>query len=360
MEGAIITIPASNFNESFVLPLTISQARELYRVQHKQDPNDDIAYIYWQAINGDMMLVLSNEKMETDETKKQPNLRCLLCYIAPKSHSSYDYNYHEQTTYLNRGEPFQHHAFVKNNQYKAHSNTFHIGSNTDDFITYCLEIHRSTGKVILHQAGSNAIYNYQEISCEFQNKKELDLTKLEYVNVTADTKNVTVRNLIVCFEKQAELHPTFDKNFKKIAPVLTSTAGGGHTHAGSSLKRCPDNVNCLVQYANDQSGKEHNSKFSHPCRFSELCRSKEPYLTHDPHPSPPCRDGTKCKKLGDPYHRAEYRHKDLPDFLIPCGDRKCPNKSDDHLIRYSHGESVYQKKGAAGRIHSFYSIFYFR
>jgi hypothetical protein len=194
------------------LPLTISQALELYRVQHKQDPRDDIAYIYWQAVNGDMMLVLSNEKIETDETKKQPNLRCLLCYIAPKSDSLYDYQYYEHTTYLNRGEPFQHHAIVKNNLYKAqaHSNTFHIGSNTDDFITYCLEIHRSTGKVILRHAGSNAIYNRQEIVYEFKNKKELDITKLEYVNVAANIKNVSIRNLVVCFEKKADLECAAD------------------------------------------------------------------------------------------------------------------------------------------------------
>jgi hypothetical protein len=209
IEGAIITIAASTFTDSFVLPLTISQARDLYRFQNKKEPPDNIAYIYWQTINGDMMLVLSNEKIETDETK-QPNLQCLLCYIAPKPDSVYDYNYHEQATYLNCGQPFQHHAFVKNNQYKAHSNTFHIGSNTDDYITYCLEIHRSTGMVILRQAGSNAIYNHQVISCEFKNKKELDITKLEFVNVTANTKNVSVRNLVVCFEKKADLECTAD------------------------------------------------------------------------------------------------------------------------------------------------------
>jgi hypothetical protein len=210
IEGAIITIAASTFTGSFVLPLTISQARDLYRFQNKKDPPDNIAYIYWQTINGDMMLVLSNEEIETDETIRQPNLQCLLCYIASKSDSVYDYNYHEQATYLNCGQPFQHHAFFKNNQYKAHSNTFHMGSNTDDYITYCLEIHHSTGKVILRQAGSNAIYNHQMISCEFKNKKELDLTKLEFVHVTTNFKNVTVRNLIVCFEKQADLECTAD------------------------------------------------------------------------------------------------------------------------------------------------------
>jgi hypothetical protein len=243
-----------------------------------------------------------------------------------------------------------------------------MGSNTDDFITYCLEIHRSTGKVVLSQAGSNSIYNHQEISCEFKNPKELDLTKLEYVNITADNKAVTVRNLIVCFERQAQLHPKFDKDFKKPIPVSPAPGSGGHTgggghasgggHAGGGghahagpLTPCRDNVSCLLQYASGPLGKEHNSKHSHPCRFSELCRNKdkEPHLVHEPHHATQCRDDPKCQKVRDPSHRAQYRHKDLPDFLVPCREqKKCSDRSDEHLLKYSHGEQVYEKKGAAG------------
>ncbi|CAF3116028.1 unnamed protein product, partial [Rotaria sp. Silwood2] len=45
--------------------------------------------------------------------------------------------------------------------------------------------------------------------------------------------------------------------------------------------------------------------------------------------------------LCDPFHRAQYRHTDLPDFLIPCRDQEnCQDRSDEHRIKYSHGERV--------------------
>jgi len=354
IQGAIITIPGTGFNDSFLLPLTISEAYEQYHNENQKNPTDNIAYIYWQVMHGDMMLVVSSEPL--DNEKDQTKLRSLICYIAPKS-ESYDSNYYEQATYLNCGQPMQHHVFVSKNQYKAKSNIFHIGSNTDDFITYCLEIHRSSGKVILRQAGSNAIYNHQEIVCEFT-KKELDTAKLDFIHVTADTKNISVRNLIVCFEKQMDLHPTFDKDFKKSNATALTTTSGDHSHDSSSLKPCPDNVNCVLQYAAGASGTAHNSKFSHPCRFSELCQNKEPYLTHDPHPSPLCDYDKDCNKLADAFHRAEYRHTDLPDFLVPCRNQnKCPDKSDEHRMKYSHGEQVFGKKGAEGKNYSYYLIF---
>ncbi|CAF3876655.1 unnamed protein product [Rotaria sp. Silwood1] len=346
IRGTIMTIPGTNFNDSFVLPLTISQAYEQHRIVHHQPSAENIAYIYWQVMNGDMMLALSNEPIELSE-KHQPNLRCLICYIAPKC-ASYDTSYYEQATYLNYGQPIQHHVFVSKNQYKAKSNTFHIGCNTDDFITYCLEIHRSSGKVILRQAGSNSIYNHEEIFCEFS-KAELDLTKLEFIHLTAGAQKAAVRNLIVCFEKQMDLHPTFDKDFKKSIPTVSNPShakGPSEDNNGdsSSLKPCPDNVNCLLQYTTDGSETRHNSKFSHPCRFSELCRNKEPHLTHDIHPSPLCSYDKNCNKLTDPIHRAEYRHTNLPDFLVPCRlQKKCTDKSNEHRIKYSHGEKVFGK-----------------
>ncbi|CAF2666541.1 unnamed protein product [Rotaria sp. Silwood2] len=346
IQGTIITIPGTNFDYSFVLPLTISQAYEQYRIDHHQSPNENIAYIYWQVMNGDMMLALSNEPIELNE-KHQPNLRCLICYIAPKC-VSYDTTYYEQTTYLNCGQPIQHHAFVSKNEYKAKSNRFHIGCNIDDFITYCLEIHRSTGKVILRQAGSNSIYNHEEISCEFS-KTELDLAKLEFIHVTAGVQKAAIRNLIACFEKQKNLHPTFDKDFKKSVSIVSSAShvkgpSGDSNGDSSSLDPCPDNINCLLQYATDRSETSHNSKFSHPCRFSELCRNKEPHLTHDIHPSSLCTYDKNCNKLTDPFHRAEYRHTNLPDFLVPCRNQtKCQDKSNRHRIKYSHGEKVFGK-----------------
>ena len=147
------------------------------------------------------MLAISNEK--------QLNLRCLVCYIAPESESHRSDN-SEQTTYLNCGESSQHHAFVSKNEYKAKSNTFHMRRNNDDFTTYCLELHRSTNTILLRQAGSNPIYNCQMISYAFDRKKELDLTALEYIHVTANTKDVSVRNLIVSLEKETNFECVVD------------------------------------------------------------------------------------------------------------------------------------------------------
>jgi hypothetical protein len=211
IQGTIITIPGSKCIENVILPLTISQAYEHYRIENQENPSNNIVYIYWQAINGNMMLVLSNEAL--DHEKDQTHLSCLICYIASRT-ESYDTNYHEGTTYLNYGQPIQHPVFVTKHQYRTNSNAFHMGSNIDDYITYCLEIHRLDGKVILRQAGSNAIYNHQELIANFS-KKELDLEKLEFIHLTTDSKNVSVRNLIVCFEKQMELHPSFDPTYKK-------------------------------------------------------------------------------------------------------------------------------------------------
>lgn len=214
IQGTIITIPGSKCTENVILPLTISQAYEHYRIENHENPSDNIVYIYWQAMNGNIMLVLSNEALNHE--KDQTRLRCLICYIASRIESPHDTNYHEGTTYLNCGQPIQHPVFVTKHQYRASSNTFHMGSNMDDYITYCLEIHRADGKVILRQAGSNAIYNHQQLTTNF-NRKELDLEKLEFIHLTTDSKNVPVRNLIVCFEKQMELHPSFDPAYKKTA-----------------------------------------------------------------------------------------------------------------------------------------------
>ena len=372
IQGAVITIPPSGFKELAGIPLTISQAYELYQSIHNKKPSENIAYIYWQTINGDMMLMLSKEQMEVNED--QPNDQCLLCYISPKT-DFHDDNYHEQTTYVNKGQPIQHHKFLTKKLFKAKSNHFHIGSNTDDYITYCLELDRSKGSVTLYQAGANAIYNYQKITCDFT-KHELDLSVLEHIYVTADTKEVSVRNLFVTFEKQLDLHPTIDKSHKSPAPAPApapagpgSGSGGGyhghgsgsgadyhgHSSGASSSPRyvCRDDVNCLLQYMTDAAGKAHITKYSHPCRFSELCRNKdkEPHLTHEPHNVEKCKNDGHCKELGDPLHRAKYRHKDLADFLVPCRDSKCSNKSSDHLTKYSHGEKVYKQKsgGAAGK-----------
>jgi hypothetical protein len=374
VEGIAITLPSTSFDDHYVLPLTISQAFAQYRLENPHPSKDNITYIYWKTMDGDMMLTLSNE--EIDQSEKQPNLRCLICYIAPKSTLD-NYHHFEHTSYLCSGHPFQHDMIINNKTYKARSNTFYIGCNTSDFITYCLAIHRSTGKVILSHAGPNGIYNHEEISCTF-GKTELDLNRLEFIHVSAGAHTARIRNLMICFEKQSDMHPTFDKDYKKDTTSATENRSTtAHTeddhrsehdahHSPSpkaadnksskssgfstqlrncfvrDLEPCPNNINCLMQYS--ENAGDHNSKYSHPCRYSELCRDRESHLTHKPHPVPTCKDDRRCSKLDDPFHRASYRHTGWPDFLIPCYQQgKCKNKSNSHRKLYYHGEPVFER-----------------
>ncbi|CAF4422869.1 unnamed protein product [Rotaria sp. Silwood2] len=379
IQGSVITIPSINFNDHFVLPLTISQAYEQYQIDHSNVSNNITVYIYWQVMNGDMMLTLSNKQIDTGES--QPDLNCLICYIAEKP-STNDIHYHEYVSYLHSGRPFQHEIILAERRYTAKSTSFYLGCNTDDFMTFCLEIQRSTGKVILSHAGPNSIYNHEKISCTFS-KVDLDLNQLNFIHVSAGTRTVPIRNLIVTFEKLLDLDPAFDKNFKKVSFLSTTSIStniqddidnnvssfdtsnnkdeksvgfvnqvkdkiiqvkdqvmnffvGDHS---LSLIPCPDNINCLIQYS--EQGPTHNSKFSHPCRFAELCRNQEPHLIHESRQVSKCILDRHCSDLCDPFHRAQYRHTDLPYFLIPCRDQEnCQDRSDEHRIKYSHGERV--------------------
>ncbi|CAF1213086.1 unnamed protein product [Rotaria magnacalcarata] len=380
IQGTIITIPATDFNDPFVLPLTISQAYQQYKIEHSRISTDDTVYIYWQTMNGDMMLTLANEEINTGE--QQPNLRCLICYIAEKP-ATKEIHYHESVSYLHSGGPFQHEIVIKERRYAAKSTSFFIGCNTDDFMTFCLEIQRSTGRVILSHAGPNSIYNHEQVAAKFS-KTNLNMNELNFIHVSSGAHTVPIRNLIVTFEEHPDLHPTFDKQFNKVltsstTPVLTTrqdttddsvvvVANMPDTKDSKSssflsqvadkvgavkdkfiglfpggaptvLTPCPDGVNCLMQYSDRSS--MHNSTYSHPCRFSELCRDHEPHLTHEPHKVPRCDSDRNCKDLCNPIHRAEYRHTGRPDFLIPCRNQeKCRNRTDEHRIKYSHGEHI--------------------
>ena len=343
IRGTVITIPQSKFYDLHALPLTMSQAYAQYLINQEQTSTENTAYIYWQVMNGDMMLILSTEFIDPQGT--QSNRHCLTCYIAAKPAPDATH-YHEHESYLNNSLPFQHDMNVKHRRYAAKSDTFYLGCNTGDFMTFCLEIQRSTGKVTLSHAGPNAIYNQQKISYTF-NKSELDLTKLEFIYVSAGADIVPVRNLIICFEKEADLHPLCDPHFNKESssiksiPIVAKCAKGDADNKSSVLSACVQNVNCLIQYSADATA--HNLKYSHPCPFSELCRNPEPYLTHTPHKVSMCTYDKSCKQLDDPYHRASRRHTDIPDFLLPCRyQEKCQDKSSKHRTRYSHGEQVFK------------------
>ena len=375
-QGACMVIPCTNFKSHTVLRLTISQAFDEYRNKQQKRSADNTTFIYWQAMNGDMMLTLSNDLSESEKSPSQ--IRHLICYLAEKPESR-STSYHESPSYINSVSSLKNSDLTSNQNYAAQSNRFYVGCNTDDFMTFCLEIQRSTGKITLSHAGPNSIYNHAQISYIF-GKTELDLSQLEFIQISAGTHQVPFRNLQVCFERQAHLHPVFDKNFSKsstghskglsdakshqrndkhgpplshnldhgiAAPVdvFSTMKGSSHGHGGLSLTPCRDGTNCRLQFSSD--GPSHNSNYSHPCRFSELCQEHEPHLTHEPHRVPQCRDGGRCNKLTDPIHRMKYRHTDLPDFLIPCSRQEtCRDISDTHRMKYSHGEIVHRMHGA--------------
>ena len=417
--GIVITVPGSKFEEHIVLPITISQSYSLYRLDNSHAPNDpEFTYIYWQAMNGDMMLTISNEVIDTK--KDQRNLPCLVCYVAKKPSTATE-DYYEAYSYLNDGRPFQHQYNVHDAKFRAKSNVFYRGCNTDDFLTFCLKLSHRTGEVILSHAGANSIYNHQKISHRF-NKSDLDLSRIDYIHVSGGDQDVPIRNLTIHHEKVAEFHPTFDQDFKidtsklivkkQLVPVAYYGGEGPidrpsrseeppeskpqerrkrslvkrmkiffygsskpkrsqsvpnnesfilkksdsnpppspptkrrHSNVSvsslpsSDLPPCHDSVYCL-----QQNSKSHMERYSHPCRYNELCNraADEPHLTHKRHDVPNCSAGRDCNKLTDPVHRAKYRHRNLPDYLLPCRfQQDCRDKKNaQHCQRYFHGEEL--------------------
>lgn len=211
LRGFVITIPSTRFKKHVVLPMTITQSHRLYCLNKSSSSNHmESTYIYWQAMDGDMMLTLTNEKLDPTG-KSQPNLRCLVCYVARKP-STNNENYFEEYSYLNNGSPYHHSNNVHSGKFKAKSQRFYCGCNTDDFFTFCLKITHKTGEVSLRQAGSNGIYNHENINYQFQ-KADLDLLKLDYIHISAGNHDVPIRNLMITHEPVEELHPTFDKEF---------------------------------------------------------------------------------------------------------------------------------------------------
>jgi uncharacterized protein (TIGR02452 family) len=400
--GIMITAAASRFEQQIIIPITISQAYTLYCLdKSRTQTSPEETYIYWQAMNGDMMLTVSNEQIQMDGD--QTNLQCLVCYVAEKPPTNCE-DYHETYSYLNDGQPYQHDFKVGANQFKVKSNRFYCGCNTDDFFTFCLKMNHKTGQVSLQHAGPNSIYNHQKIQFQFD-KSNLDLSKSEFIYVSAGAQDVPIRNLTINFEPIKELHPSFDKDFKIDTSALfrdhqndisphhyppptnpttstndhrSSAVSKGHrptrtdrrktkdqpsffarfinklfrrpktvenppkskaqTLNTSKLSPCRDSVYCVYQFESD-----HAAKYSHPCRFNELCRNQdsEPNLTHEEHDVPQCSDDQDCSKKDNPIHRAQFRHTKLPDYLLPCRYQKeCRDKSANHRTKYFHGETL--------------------
>jgi len=196
IRGLVITVPPSNFQSHCVPPLTISQAFEEYKIDHPYPARDISVYIYWQMMNGDMMLTLSSKHYQPNEN--QSNLDCLICYLAAKPSIIND-RYCENASYLQGGRSMP----LNRKDYAASSKEFYIGCNTNDLMSFCLEIQSSTGKVILSHSGANLIYNQKTISCTFD-KAQLDLNQLNFIHVSAGTHSVPIRNLYVTFNKESE------------------------------------------------------------------------------------------------------------------------------------------------------------
>ena len=355
LRGIVITLPPSSFEEYVALPFTIGQIYANYRRNTKRDSISDEIYIYWQAMYGDMMVILSKEPIEIDENRQ--HIQCLICYIS-ETPSTTTTDYKESYSYLNYGYLHQHETVMSKQLFLASSNIFHRGCNVENFLTYCLKLEKTTGQVTLSHAGPNSIYNQETISHKFT-KSNLDLHAFNHIYISVGSRQVPIRNMIVSFHEVPDLHPSIDKNFKRASAssrqqnVQSSdrsdfmAASKDKQPIGKSLgfdmdkkklKPCPDTVNCLQQMLD-----EHSKRYSHPCRFSELCRNqdKEPYLTHEPHQVERCLHDKSCKQLDDPFHRVSFRHTNLPDFLIPCRDqRACLDLSVKHRIKYSHGERV--------------------
>jgi hypothetical protein len=134
-----------------------------------------------------------------------------------------------------------------------------------------------------------------------------------------------------------------DQSKQHLASFSHSHIEKQHDH---QRKTCMHSVNCYIQFSKD--GSKHNSKYSHPCRFAELCRNPEAHLTHEPLNASQCSYDKNCNKLDNAVHRSRYRHTHLPYFLIPCRDKAdCIDKSNDHRIKYSHGEKVCEPKSIA-------------
>ncbi|CAF3772226.1 unnamed protein product [Rotaria sp. Silwood1] len=236
--GFVITIPGTGFDKHIALPMTITQSYNLYCLNTGQPvTNIESTYIYWQAMDGDMMLTISNDKIDPDG-KDQPHLQCLICYVAGKPSATTE-DYHEEYSYLNIGSPYHHTHNVHSVNFKAKSNSFYRGCNTDDFFTFCLKIIYKTGEVSLTHAGPNGIYNHENIDWEFK-KPELDLFKLNYIHISAGNQDVPIRNLTINHEPVEELHPTFDKEFKLDTSALIRERRASFHHVDSMDRKVKD------------------------------------------------------------------------------------------------------------------------
>ncbi|UJR19439.1 hypothetical protein I4U23_022569 [Adineta vaga] len=379
--GFIITVPGTKFNEQIVIPITISHSYKLYCLDKPKAPNHpENTYIYWQVMNGDMMLTLSNETIHSSD-KDQSNLRYVICYVAQKP-SQTATDYHEASSYINDGHPLQHYNNVHNSKFKAKSNVFYRGCNTDDFFTFCLKLTCKTNEVTFSHAGPNGIYNHEEIHYQFD-KSNLDLSRLDYIHVSGGSQDVPIRNLIIRHEKVPELHPTFDKDYKIDTSELLKQhrSPDDYTHFagyhGGEQKRKKETYEPQKSRSTHISAQPTAAPGETISLFrriqTALCCSSTNIVSPTPKSSntkqtrksspsssssiklPPCRDSIYCLQLDQKDHTDKYFHrcrfnevcqnKDKEPHLVherhqvpQCSDDKnCSNKTNPiHRAQYRH------------------------
>ncbi|CAF1357620.1 unnamed protein product [Adineta steineri] len=370
--GMTITVPASNFETCITNSLTITQS-------HNSSTCNESIYIYWKALRGDFMVILTNKMIESK--KIQHNLVYLTCYIAPfATNVSGDLNYNERHSYISHQPPSSHETVLEGQHFKVGSNTFHKGCNADDYILYCLRLKPQTGQVSLMNAGVNGIYTRTILKCTFD-RNELDLTSLDYIHVSAGRQSISIRNLVISHELIPEAHPQFDKQFvininntdsvhittrPKDKPFVTHTnnADSVDTMTCSKDKR---NLSTETRNNNDDtlmsrmiykpikqiigrvwSGNgeqtvddDDNQPTKHlpPCKDSIYCLdqySQEKSLTHNQQYSHPCRFSELCRDINTIPHCAQLTHgkHDVPKCHY---DKNCRKLNDpQHRCSYRH------------------------
>jgi uncharacterized protein (TIGR02452 family) len=322
-QGTVITLAPSQFTDHIVLPMTIDKAYDQYRRSHQRDRHSEDVYIYWQAMYGDMMITLSNESI--DPNTSQPHIRCLVCYIGERP-STATTVYHESSSYINAKEPYRHDVIMINGQCSSSSRSFYRGCNMEDFLTFCMKLEKKTGQVTLFHAGPSGIYCQQTIAYKFP-KATLDLNKLRFIQVSAGTHKVPIRNLIIAFEPIPDLHPSLDKNFKpgnnvqprrRERPPSPTSAHAPREKSPSILEKVINAVGSFLGFGDDD-------KKLPPCQYSSNCLLQESpkHMKEYSHPGP-----NNDKELHLTYE---------PRRMEQSKDR---NRTSEDRMKYAHGKDV--------------------
>ena len=117
-------------------------------------------------------------------------------------------------------------------------------------------MNHKTGEVTLGHAGPNSISNHQKIEYQF-NKSHLDLSKLDFIHLSAGSQDVPIRNLTIQFQPIPDLHPSFDKDFKIDTSALIKTH---HSYPYSPSNPVPYNNHSANISSSHRAPRRHQPK----------------------------------------------------------------------------------------------------